>query len=112
MPVRNEDAGSVQGLEGVACKGTTDIILAIVLLDMLKIGWMIDDVHAEERDRHLIGRTISLVQGVPGLAARSTSCLKLLNVSFEGFALRARDPFGVLGRRRPEAPISIRPANP
>lgn len=79
-------------MEDVASKRPTDVVFAVVLLDVLKVGGVIDDMHTEERDGHLIGRSISLVEGVPGFAASGAVCLKLLDAPLERLAFRASNP--------------------
>lgn len=47
-PVRDEDAAPVQLLKGIPREGAPDIVLAVVALDVLEVGRMVDDVEAEE----------------------------------------------------------------
>jgi hypothetical protein len=81
-----------------------------VLLDMFKIGGVINDVEAKERNRHLISRPVSFVERVPCRAASSAISLELSNTSFEWLSLRSGDEMRVSRRRRPETPLTIRPA--
>lgn len=82
-PVRDEDAAPVQLLKGIPREGAPDIVLAVVALDVLEVGRMVDDVEAEEGDRQLVGWAVALVEGVPGRAAGGAVGLELLNVALK-----------------------------
>lgn len=81
--VRNENAGPVKRSQGVLGEIAPSVILTILLLDILEVGGMVDNVQAEERNGHLVSRSISLVQGVPCLATSSTVGPKLLYIAFQ-----------------------------
>lgn len=72
---------------------------------------MVDYVQAKEGYRHLVSRSVSLVERVPGFAAGRTVCLKLLSIASESLPFGTMHPFGVGRRRRPEAPFAVSPAN-
>lgn len=93
--VSNKNAGSVKSSKDVAGECAAYVVLAVVLLNVLEVGGMIDDMQTEERNCHLVGRPISLVEGIPGLAASSAVGLELLSIAFEGLPLWTGDPFHV-----------------
>lgn len=112
LAVRNENAGAVKRSKNVAGECAAYVVLAVVLLNVLEVGGMINNMQAEERNGHLVGRSVLLVEGIPGLAAGSAVGLELLNTASEWFSLRTRYPFPVCRGRGPEAPVAISPADP
>lgn len=62
LAVSNKDAGSMKRSEDITGKCSANVILAVMLLNMLQVCGVVNNVHAEERNSHLIGGTISLVQ--------------------------------------------------
>lgn len=78
--------------ENVPRECTPDVVFAVVFLDVLEVGWVVDNVQSEERDCELVGGSVPLIQRVPGFAAGGAVCLEFLYVAFEGFALGAWDP--------------------
>lgn len=76
--VDNKNARSMKRSKDVTGECTTYIVLAIVLLNVLEVGGVIDDMQTEKRDSHLVGWSVSLIEGIPGLAASFAVGLELL----------------------------------
>jgi hypothetical protein len=93
--IRNENPGSMKRSKDVAGECAAYVVLAVVLLNVLEIGGVVDDMQTEERNCHLEGWSVSLVEGIPGLAAGSAVGLELLNIAFEGLPLWTGDPFQI-----------------
>lgn len=71
------------------------VVLAVLFLNVLEISRVIDHIHPEERNRHLIGRSMSLVERALDCTASSTVGLELLRIAFESLSFRSGDPFRV-----------------
>lgn len=98
VAVNNKDSGSVKWSEDVTNEFATYVVLAIVLLDMFKIGGVINDVQAKERYCHLISRPVSFVERVPGLAAGSAIGFEFLGIPFKWLPLRPGNELRVCRR--------------
>lgn len=93
LPINDENAGTMQWSKYIPDELSPYIILAIMFLDVLKVGWMIDDVQPKEGEGHLICRSVSLVQRIPSFTASATIRLELLRIACEGFSQWSRNPF-------------------
>lgn len=110
--VNNENSRPVKPCKGITGECAAYIVLTIVLLNMLEVGWVVDDMEAEERNCHFVGRSVSLIKRVPGLATGSAVGSEFLNTAFKGLALWTCDPFRVGRGGRPDAPVAASPAEP
>lgn len=111
FPVDDKDARSVEFSEDVAGESTTDVVLTVVLLDVLKICWMVYDVHSKEWNGQFIGRAVAFVKRVPSLTTSSAIGLELFYVALQWSTLWAADPFGIGRGGCPDASAAVRPAH-
>lgn len=71
----------MQRPEDIPCERAPDVVPAVVFLDMLEVGGVVDDVQSEEGDCELVGRSVPFIQRVPGFAAGGAVCLEFLHVA-------------------------------
>lgn len=95
LTVRNENAGPMEGPKDVAGECAAYIVLAITFLDVLEVSGMIDDMQAEERNGHLVGRSVLLVERIPGRAAGRPVGFEVPNTAYERFTVWTGYPLPV-----------------
>lgn len=111
LSICDENPASVKGAENISSESTTNVVLAVVFLDMLQISRMVDNMHAKEWDRQFVRRAVPLVQGVPSFAAGGAICLELLKISGERPSLWTSNPFSIGGGRCPEPAVAVSPTD-
>lgn len=95
--VGDENAASMERSKNVPSECATDVVLAVVFLDVLEISRVIDNMHAKERNCHFVCSSVPLVQGVPGLAASRAICFELVKVSCKRLPFWTSNPFRIGG---------------
>ena len=93
VAICNKDACSMEWTKYVADKLASDVCFAVVLLDMLEVDGVVDDVHAEVGDCHLVSWPISFIERIPSYTAGSTVCLQLVGIASERPSRGARNSF-------------------